>query len=202
MSRNRQVLRALSVGLLGVGAAVITVSCAPADDTATTTAPDETYTTTEETPADPADMDVAAAGQPATVVDALSEEGSFSTLTQALTEAELTETLSQGGPYTIFAPTDEAFAALPEGTVEQLLLPENRQVLQEVLAYHVTSGAITSDQIATGDVTTLQGETVPVNAEGSEVTVGDAQVVNPDLEAGNGVVHAIDTVLLPPDIQL
>jgi uncharacterized surface protein with fasciclin (FAS1) repeats len=200
MSRIR-LLRTLSTGLLGVGAAVITVACAPADETATTT--DETYPAAEQSPADPADMDMAAGtGEPATVVDALNEEGSYSTLTQALTEAELTEALSQPGPFTVFAPTDEAFAALPEGTVEQLLLPENRQVLQEVLAYHVTSGAITSDQIATGDVTTLQGETVPVNADGGAVTVGNAQVVNPDVEAGNGVVHGIDTVLLPPDLQL
>lgn len=202
MSRNRQVLRSLTMSFLGIGVAVMAVSCAPAEDTATTTAPDESYTTTEEAPADPSEMDVAAADQPLTVVDALNEEGSFSTLTQALTEAELTETLSQGGPYTVFAPTDEAFAALPEGTVEQLLLPENRQVLQEVLAYHVTSGAITSDQIATGDITTLQGESVPVNADAAAVTVGNAQVTTPDLEAGNGVVHGIDTVLLPPDIQL
>lgn len=202
MALNRQVVKTLSIGLLGVGAAAITVACAPTTDTASTAPEENVSDSLEESPSDPSEMDLAAGSEPATVVALLNEQGDFNTLTQALTEAELTEALSQGGPYTIFAPTDAAFAALPEGTLEKLLLPENRQLLQEVLAYHVTTGALTSDQLASGEVTTLQGEPVEITTATDGVTVGNAQVTEPDLEAVNGVVHGIDTVLLPPNLQL
>ena len=105
--------------------------------------------------------------------------------------------MSQEGPFTVFAPTDEAFAALPEGTLEELMKPENREVLAAILTYHVVPGKVTSDQIQSGEVSTVQGSTVNVTVEDGMVMVDDAKVVQPDIEAGNGVIHVIDKVILP-----
>jgi uncharacterized surface protein with fasciclin (FAS1) repeats len=204
MSRNSRVLKTFYAGVLGLGLAGFAAACTPADDTAGT-APDQT--TTEA----PADTAPGTATQPQdqdeeSIVDLLRDDDDFSILTQALTEAELAEILSQPGPYTVFAPTNSAFEALPEGTVNELLLPENRQILQEVLSYHVVAGEFRSDEIQSGEVPTLQGEPVAVNVEdgmmGNDITVGGAEVTDADKDASNGVVHAIDTVLLPPNVQL
>jgi uncharacterized surface protein with fasciclin (FAS1) repeats len=112
------------------------------------------------------------------------------------------DTLNGAGPFTVFAPTDAAFAALPAGTVESLLLPENLAQLQNILTYHVVPGAITSDQILGRRVTveTVQGGTLTVNGQVGKVgnvRVNDANVIIPDIIASNGVIHAIDGVLLP-----
>jgi uncharacterized surface protein with fasciclin (FAS1) repeats len=140
----------------------------------------------------------AAAG---TIVDIAAASDTFKTLVAALTEAELTEVLNGEGPFTVFAPTDEAFAALPEGTVEKLLLPENRETLVKVLTYHVVPGSITSDQIEAGDVTTVEGSPATVAVTDGKVTVEGAAVVEADILASNGVIHAIDKVIMPPGLQ-
>ncbi|MGQ4648849.1 fasciclin domain-containing protein [Lyngbya aestuarii] len=123
----------------------------------------------------------------------------FNTLVQAIQAAGLEEVLSAEGPFTVFAPTDEAFAALPEGTLEQLLQPENREALVQLLSYHVVPGAITSSQIESGDVETLAGKSLAVKRdENGVVTVNDATVTQADIQASNGVIHGIDKVILPP----
>jgi uncharacterized surface protein with fasciclin (FAS1) repeats len=135
----------------------------------------------------------------ADIVDTAVEAGSFQTLVAALEAAGLVDTLKGEGPFTVFAPTDEAFAALPEGTVESLLEPENRDQLVAILTYHVVPGAVRSGDLAGQelDVETVQGETVAIDATGGAVTVNDATVVQADIEADNGVIHVIDTVIMP-----
>jgi uncharacterized surface protein with fasciclin (FAS1) repeats len=143
---------------------------------------------------------VAHAGStPATVVDVATSSGSFKTLVAALKAAGLVETLQGAGPFTVFAPTDEAFAKLPAGTVESLLEPANREKLIAVLTYHVVPGKVTSEQAAKLDgATTVQGSRLPIVPAEGGLTVGGARVVTADLEAGNGIVHVVDAVLLPP----
>jgi uncharacterized surface protein with fasciclin (FAS1) repeats len=136
-----------------------------------------------------------------TIVEVAAGSDTFKTLVAALTEAELTETLSGTGPFTVFAPTDAAFAALPDGTVEMLLKPENRAKLIKILTYHVVPGAITSDKIAAGDVNTVEGSPVTLAVADGKVTVGGANVTQADIAASNGVIHAIDKVIMPPDLR-
>lgn len=133
------------------------------------------------------------------IVDIASGDGSFSTLVEALTEAGLVETLKGAGPFTVFAPTDAAFAKLPSGTVEDLMKPENREQLTQILTYHVVPGAVTSGDIAgqTLDVETVAGIPLSIDATGSGVMVGGASVTTADVMASNGVIHVIDTVLIP-----
>jgi uncharacterized surface protein with fasciclin (FAS1) repeats len=114
--------------------------------------------------------------------------------------AGLAETLSGKGPFTVFAPTNEAFAALPKGTLEKLLKPENRDLLKKVLTYHVVSGDLMAKDLRSGKVTTVAGSPVTVQVGHSSVTVNNATVVKADIDAKNGVVHVIDKVLLPPNL--
>jgi len=136
-----------------------------------------------------------------TIVDVASADGSFATLVAAVTAADLVETLSGAGPFTVFAPTDEAFAALPEGVLDALLLPENKAVLTQILTYHVVSGMVMAADVKDGDVATVEGQTIKLStAEG--VTVNGATVVVADVAASNGVIHAIDAVILPPGVDV
>lgn len=132
------------------------------------------------------------------VVDIAVSNGNFNTLVAALTAADLVETLKGDGPFTVFAPTDAAFAALPAGTVDTLLMPENRDQLVAILTYHVVPGAVTSDQLAgqVQSVATVNGAAVQIDGR-DVVMVGNATVTTADITASNGVVHVIDTVLLP-----
>ena len=136
-----------------------------------------------------------------TIVDVAVEAGSFNTLVAAVTAADLAETLSGEGPFTVFAPTDEAFAALPAGLVDALLLPENKDALVAVLTYHVLGAEVPSSDVATGSVETLQGEEIELVAGDNGVTVNGANVIAVDVEASNGVIHVIDAVLVPPSID-
>lgn len=133
------------------------------------------------------------------IVDTAVEAGSFTTLVAAVQAAGLEDTLRGEGPFTVFAPTDEAFAALPEGTVESLLLPENLETLQAILTYHVLPGKVMSADIAGQElsVATVEGSEVMVNAT-MGVMVDEARVVTADIEASNGVIHVIDQVIMPP----
>lgn len=136
--------------------------------------------------------------QAADIVDTAVSAGSFNTLVAAVQAAGLVDTLKGKGPYTVFAPTDEAFAALPEGTVETLLLPENKDQLVEILTYHVVPAKVMSADIAgkRAKVLTVQGDRLSVNARNG-VKVNDAKVVQADIEASNGVIHVVDAVILP-----
>ena len=132
------------------------------------------------------------------IVDTAVSAGQFNTLVAAVEAADLVTTLKGDGPFTVFAPTDEAFAALPEGTVENLLKPENKEQLVSVLTYHVVAGKIMSSDIAgtTAMVESVQGSELDVNATNG-VTVDGANVVTADIETDNGVIHVIDRVVLP-----
>ncbi len=136
-----------------------------------------------------------------TIVDVASADASFSTLVAAVTAADLVETLSGTGPFTVFAPTDAAFAALPPGVLDALLLPENKALLAQILTYHVVSGMVMAADVTDGDVATVEGQTIKLStADG--VTVNGATVVVADVEASNGVIHAIDAVILPPGVDV
>jgi uncharacterized surface protein with fasciclin (FAS1) repeats len=143
---------------------------------------------------------VARAEAPArSIVAIASEAGTFKTLVAALGAADLVGALEGPGPFTVFAPTDEAFAKLPAGTVESLLLPENKAKLQAILQYHVVSGRVLAAQARTvTSAKTLQGSAVPIATAAGGLTVGGAKVVTADIQASNGVIHVIDSVILPP----
>jgi uncharacterized surface protein with fasciclin (FAS1) repeats len=137
---------------------------------------------------------------PATIVATAQSAGSFQTLVAAVQATGLVDTLNGPGPFTVFAPTDEAFAALPAGTVENLLLPENREQLRAVLTYHVVSGDVRAAQV-TGmtSATSVQGSPISIAVEGGAVRLnGSATVTQTDIACSNGVIHVIDHVILPP----
>lgn len=122
----------------------------------------------------------------------------FSTLVAAVKAAELVDVLSSKGPFTVFAPTNEAFAKLPKGTVESLLKPENKDKLIAVLKYHVVPGKVMAkDVVKVDSAKTAQGSSVTVTVEGKTVKVDNANVIKTDIEASNGVIHVIDTVIIP-----
>jgi uncharacterized surface protein with fasciclin (FAS1) repeats len=133
------------------------------------------------------------------IVDVAAGAGQFNTLVAAAKAAGLVETLKGKGPYTVFAPTDEAFAKLPKGTVESLLKPENKKKLASILTYHVVPGKILAKDISgkKTSVRTVEGRKLSVNAT-KGVRINEAKVVSADVEASNGVIHVVDKVLLPP----
>ena len=136
-----------------------------------------------------------------TIVDVAVGAGNFKTLVAAVTAADLVETLSGPGPFTVFAPTDEAFAALPAGVLDLLLLPSNKATLAKILTYHVVSGKVMAADVTDGDVATVEGSTIKLSTMGG-VTVNGAKVVAADVAASNGVIHAIDKVILPKGVDV
>ncbi|MEM7457721.1 MAG: fasciclin domain-containing protein [Planctomycetota bacterium] len=135
---------------------------------------------------------------PADIVDTAVAAGSFNTLAAALTEAGLVETLKGEGPFTVFAPTDEAFAKLPEGTVAELLKPENKDKLTAILTYHVVPGSVMAEQVVgITEADTVNGAQLSISVADGEVTVSGAKVIATDIECSNGVIHVIDTVMIP-----
>ena len=132
------------------------------------------------------------------IVETAASNGSFDTLVAAIEAAGLNDTLKGDGPFTVFAPTDAAFAKLPAGTVENLLLPENRDQLTAILTYHVVAGQVTSAQVVTLDkATTVNGQKITIDTKGDMVMVDGATVAAADVMASNGVIHVIDEVILP-----
>ncbi len=132
------------------------------------------------------------------IVDTAVADGRFTTLAAALGAAELIETLKGEGPFTVFAPTDDAFAKLPVGTVESLLLPENKQKLTDILLYHVVAGKVmAADVVTLTEAETVLGQNVSIKVENGKVYINDAEVIITDIVTSNGVIHVIDTVLLP-----
>lgn len=132
------------------------------------------------------------------IVAIASGDAQFKTLTKALGSAGLVTTLQGKGPFTVFAPTDAAFAALPKGTVENLLKPENKAQLTKILTYHVVPGSVVSTSLKSGDVKSVEGSSLKVGVNAGKVTVSGANVVKADIKASNGVIHVIDKVLMPP----
>jgi uncharacterized surface protein with fasciclin (FAS1) repeats len=136
------------------------------------------------------------------IVALAEKNGSFTFLTKALKAAGLVETLQGAGPFTVFAPTDKAFAELPPDAVQDLLKPENKAILEKILKYHVVSGQVLSTDLKSGDVKSVEGGaiTVSVDSDKKSVRVNDANVVQPDIKGSNGVIHVIDKVILPPNL--
>lgn len=168
----------------------LVLACSGGDDAGETASEDE-MTTGDEMAAEESSA--------ADIVDTAAAAGQFQTLLAAVEAAGFVDTLRGEGPYTVFAPTDDAFAALPEGTVDNLLLPENRDQLVAVLTYHVVAGAVTSDEVVNLDsAETVQGASVEIQTDDTGVRIGEATVVQADIEAANGIIHVIDRVLLPP----
>jgi len=141
----------------------------------------------------------ARAQQARDIVDTAVAARSFTTLAKALTAADLVATLKGPGPFTVFAPTDEAFAKLPAGTLDNLLKPENKAMLRRVLTYHVVPGTVmAADVVKVSSATAVSGDKLSIKVSGSTVTVDKARIVKTDIVASNGVIHVLDTVLLPP----
>jgi len=138
------------------------------------------------------------AGSTKDIVDTAVAAGNFKTLAAALQAAGLVDTLKGPGPFTVFAPTDEAFAKLPAGTVEDLLKPENKQKLISILTYHVVAGKVMAkDVVKLHEAKTVNGQEVKIMVDGGKVMVDNANVIKTDIQCSNGVIHVIDTVLLP-----
>ena len=169
-------------------ASVLLLSACGADDSSsdtTVSASDETEMTTEV----------------GTIVEVAQGNEDFSTLVAAITAAGLGEALSGAGPFTVFAPTNAAFEALPAGLLDKLLLPENKDVLTKILTYHVVSAKVMAADVAAGDVATLEGSTFAITTDGG-VKVNTSNVTATDVEASNGVIHIIDAVLVPASVDV
>lgn len=186
--------------ILLVAITALVAACSGESESTTTEAAQASTTTTiaeEVTTTTVAESTTTEAMEQMSIVATAEAAGDFTTLLAAVEAAGLVETLEGEGPYTVFAPTDDAFAALPEGTVEGLL--EDPEALSDILLYHVVPGEVTSDQVVTLEsATTAQGSDVSIRVEGDSVFVNDAQVIMTDIQASNGVIHVIDAVLLPP----
>jgi len=178
----------LFLGLLVVVSLVL-VACAPA---ATPTPAPEPTAMPEPTATPEPEL--------ADIVDTAIADGRFTTLVAAVQAAELVDTLKGEGPFTVFAPTDDAFAALPEGTLDSLLLPENKQALTDILLYHVVAGKVmAADVVGLSSATTVLGQDLAINVDMGNVYLNESvQVIITDIETSNGVIHVIDAVLLPP----
>ena len=135
-----------------------------------------------------------------TIVEVAAANPALKNLTAALQAGGLTETLKGQGPFTIFAPTDQAFSVVPAALRQRLLQPQNRKTLTRILSYHVVPGKLSSSQL-NGAIKTLEGQTLTVQT-GGQVTVNDAKVTQPDIQASNGVIHLIDRIIVPPDVKL
>lgn len=183
--------------LAGLAIAALTLTgCAPAEEVAESV---------EETMVDEAPMgDTTEAPDegPGTTVDVAIEADTFTTLSAALQAAGLVETLQGEGPFTIFAPTDAAFAALPAGVLDALLLPENLETLKAILTYHMISGTVYAADVTTGDIPTVEGSAISVDTSDGVVLNGSALVTATDIENSNGVIHVIDAVIVPPGVDV
>lgn len=191
----------LKMGIVGLSAIAFLGAC-NTTDTAETTEPDTTVEPAEMEEDTP--MDETAMMDEETIVAVATESESFTTLAQAIEAAGLADTLAADGPFTVFAPTDEAFAALPEGTLDSLLLPENQETLTQILTYHVIPAEVMAADVTAGAVDTVAGTPLEIMVDDAtgDVMVNGANVIQTDISASNGVIHAIDEVLLPPDVEL
>jgi uncharacterized surface protein with fasciclin (FAS1) repeats len=179
-----------------VAVAALSLSACGSSDTATPETP--VATSAPAAAATPTDSPTAAAA--GTIVETASSNPDFSTLVAAVKAAGLVETLNGTGPFTVFAPTDEAFAALPKGVLDKLLQPANKETLTKILTYHVIPAKVMAADVKAGEVKTVEGSEITI-ATDSGVKVNKATVTATDVEASNGVIHVIDQVLLPADVN-
>ena len=198
MKSMRQISKYLLVGLIGLTSVSALSACSKTEVTPTAEeTPVEQVEEVASTPATPSATETAGKDS---VVSVAATDSSLSTFTKAVEAAGLSEQLTAEGPYTVFAPTDEAFAALPAGTLDNLLKPENKEQLAKILTYHVIPKKVTSTEIESGEVATAEGSDLTVEKTADAVKVNEAIVVTPDMVASNGVIHVIDKVMMPPDL--
>ena len=191
--------RLAAVAALALASGLVLTACSSSSDEAAAPEPAASEAAAIADEAEDTDMAEESAA-PGTIVDIAAGAADFSTLVAAATAAGLVDTLNGEGPFTVFAPTDEAFAALPPDLVDALLLPENKDVLAKILTYHVVPGTVMAADIADGDVATVEGQNVTLSTMDG-VTVNGARVIQADIVASNGVVHVIDAVIVPPDVD-
>jgi len=200
---QRQMRTRSMLGLAAFAVAGLLVSACGSDSkssSATTTAPTATTAATTMGPETTMAGGATSAAAANDIVDTAVAAGDFKTLAAALTAAGLVDTLKGPGPFTVFAPTDEAFAKIPQGTLDKLLA--DKATLTKVLTYHVVPGKVMAADVKPGQVTTAEGSPITITVDGSAVKVNDATVTKTDIEASNGVIHVIDTVLVPPDVTM
>ena len=196
----RKTRTAVAVALIGA-AALTAAACS--DDAETSTAAGPTSTTAAPTTAPP----IGEAMTTDTIVDVAVSNPDFSTLVSAVRAAGLAETLNGEGPFTVFAPTNDAFAKIPAATLQSLLEPANQATLTKILTYHVVAAQVMAADVAPGEVVTVEGQPFTIEVDGTDVYIidgkgGRAQVVSTDVEASNGVIHVIDAVLIPADVTV
>ena len=184
-------------------AVVAVISLAGCSSSTTTAAKPVAATTTAPAPvaSTSAPMATPTAATVGTIVDVAAANPDFTPLVAAIKAAGLASTLSGAGPFTVFAPTNAAFAKLPKGLLEKLLLPANKAVLVKILTYHVVAGKVMAADVMAGDVATVEGKKIVLATAGG-VTVNKAKVIATDVAASNGVIHVIDTVLVPSDVNI
>jgi len=190
-------MRHTKIAVAAVGAlSVLTLAaCGSSSTTASSSAP---AAATSGAASSPAASSPAAVG---TIVDVAAANADFTTLVAAVKAAGLADTLSGPGPFTVFAPTNEAFKALPAGLLDKLLKPENKAVLAKILTYHLLASKVMAADVKDGKVATVEGGTITIDTM-SGVKVNDAKVVTTDIAASNGVIHVIDKVLVPADVDV
>ncbi len=181
--------RRIAAVALAAVATLTLAACSSSSSTATSSSPAAST---------PAESSPAAAG---TIVDVAAGNPDFTTLVAAVEAAGLVETLSGEGPFTVFAPTNAAFEALPAGLLDKLLLPENSETLTKILTYHVVASKVMAADVTAGPVPTVEGSELTITTDGG-VKVDNANVTATDVEASNGVIHVIDAVLVPADVDL
>ena len=194
----------IRVVAIGIVASLALVACGSDSKTETISTPAPVDTSAEapvDTSAETTETTMAA--EAGDIVAVAAGNPDFSTLVAAVTAAGLVETLQGAGPFTVFAPNNEAFAALPAGLVDKLLLPENKDTLVKILTYHVVSGKVMAADVTAGDVPSVEGSNITVAVEGGTVTLnGSSKVIATDVAASNGVIHVIDAVILPPGLDV
>ncbi|MBN3890355.1 MAG: fasciclin domain-containing protein [Nostoc sp. JL31] len=199
MKASKGIVGKALFNIIGIGSLVALSACAqPVAETPTATVPSTTVP-----PVTPTPTATIATQNLAELAKSAASQGQFKTLIQAVQAAGLTEQLAAPGPYTVFAPTDAAFSALPKATLDQLLQPANKKQLVKLLSYHVIPGGITSQQLPSGEVKTVEGSPVKITVDraSNSITVNNAKVSQPDIPASNGIVHVVDQVLLPPNFS-
>ena len=194
----------LRVVAIGIVASLALVACGSDSKTETISTPAPVDTSAEapvDTSAETTETTMAA--EAGDIVAVAAGNPDFSTLVAAVTAAGLVETLQGTGPFTVFAPNNAAFAALPAGLVDKLLLPENKDTLVQILTYHVVSGKVMAADVAAGDVPSVEGSNITVTVDAGTVTLnGSSKVIATDVAASNGVIHVIDAVILPPGLDV
>jgi uncharacterized surface protein with fasciclin (FAS1) repeats len=193
--QEENIMKLKLIALLAILSLVV-AACGETDDASADTQPTDTTAAVTETTEAMAEEEMVESN---TIVDIAVADGRFNTLVTAVTEAGLVETLSGEGPFTVLAPTDDAFAALPEGLLDTVLA--DQELLTSILTYHVLDGAVPAATVVTLEsAATLQGEEIAIAVDGDTVTINGATVIITDIEASNGIIHVIDAVLLPPTV--